>query len=156
MRDELAARSAYNPRMIVLGVDLGDRRIGLAVSDPDEVLAVGAGTLSVRSDREALAAIRAVVDERGIERAVVGLPLSMSGERGPRALKAERFVERLRETLAVPVSLWDERLTTVEAERALRVVSPESRGRHPRVDEAAAVLLLQSWLDARRARGREG
>jgi putative Holliday junction resolvase len=142
--------------VIVLGVDLGDRRIGLAVSDPDETLAVGAGTLFVRSEREALAAIGEVVRERGIERAVVGLPLSMGGGRGPRAQKTERFVERLRAALSVPVSVWDERLTTVEAERALREISPPGRARPGRADEAAAVLLLQNWLDARRARGSEG
>ena len=145
----------YDRRMMVLGVDLGDRRIGLAVSDPDETLAVGAGTLFVRSEREALAAIRAVVLERGIERAVVGLPLSMGGGRGPRAQKTERFVERLRMTLSIPVLVWDERLTTVEAKRALREVSPSGRGRPGRADEAAAILLLQSWLDARKARGSE-
>ncbi len=142
--------------MIVLGVDLGDRRIGLAVSNPSGTLAVGAGTLVVRSEREAIAALRAVVDERAIGRTIVGLPLSLSGERGPRARKTERFVERLRESLAIPVSLWDERLTTVEAGRALRAVTPEGRLRAGRTDESAAIIMLQSWLDARRARGEEG
>jgi putative Holliday junction resolvase len=142
--------------MIVLGVDLGDRRIGLAVSDPGETLAVGAGTLLVRSEGEAIAALRAVVDERGIARTIVGLPLSLSGERGPRARKTERFVERLRAVLPVPVLVWDERLTTVEAGRALRAVTPTGRLRPGRADESAAIILLQSWLDARRARGEEG
>ncbi len=142
--------------MIVLGVDLGDRRIGLAVSDPSGTLAVGAGTLAVRSEKEAIAALRAVVDEREIGRTIIGLPLSLSGERGPRARKTERFVERLRESLAIPVSLWDERLTTVEAGRALRAVTPAGRLRAGRTDESAAIIMLQSWLDARRTRGEEG
>ena len=142
--------------MIVLGVDFGDRRIGLAVSDPSGSVAVGAGTLVVRSEREAIAAIRAVVEEREVGETIVGLPLSMSGERGPRARITERFVDRLRKSLPVPVSVWDERLTSVEAGRALRAVSPGVRPRAGRTDESAAIILLQSWLDARRSRGDGG
>lgn len=140
--------------MTVLGVDLGDRRIGLAVSDPHGLVAVGAGAVAVRSEDEAIAAVAAAAREREVDEIVIGIPITMRGTKGPRAAKTERFAGRLRKVVAVPVSLWDERLTTVEATRALRSIG-RSADRSGRVDQAAATLLLQSWLDAQRG-GRGG
>jgi putative Holliday junction resolvase len=142
--------------MRVLGVDLGDRRIGLAISDPTGTVALGAGFLQVRSTRQALSALGAVVQERQIHEVVVGLPLTMSGQRGARAEKTERFVGQLRKMIHIPVSLWDERFTTEAARRVIRETGARERGRRGRTDEIAATILLQSWLDARRATARSG
>ncbi len=134
----------------VLGVDWGDRKIGLAVSDPSGTVAVGAGTLVVSSRREALAALAAAATARDVERIVVGFPVSMSGSSGPRAEKTERFVEALRARVAIPILLWDERLTTAAALRTLRETGGSTRRDRGLTDELAATILLQSWLDARR------
>jgi putative Holliday junction resolvase len=103
-----------------LGVDFGARRIGLAVSDPEAAIAFPAGVLERRGLRRDLEALRALVVERGIERIVVGLPLHMNGSRGPEAEAAEQFAGQLAEATGLPVDLFDERWTTLEAERALR------------------------------------
>jgi putative Holliday junction resolvase len=145
---------------MALGVDLGDRRVGLAVSDPEGTVAVGAGTIRVMSEREAVVAVAAAAREREVEVVVVGMPVTLRGTRSAQTLRTERFVSRLEGELGgVAVERWDERLTTVAAQRALRTVRAEGArpaGRE-RVDEIAATLILQGWLDARRAsRGRSG
>jgi putative Holliday junction resolvase len=142
----------------VLAIDLGQRRIGLAVSDPDGELALPAGTLVRRDARTDLAELRRTIAERDIERVVVGLPLHMDGRAGREALAAQRFADTLARDTGLPVETFDERWTTREAERALR----EGGRRGPRsravVDAVAATLLLRAWLGARRSReaGGEG
>lgn len=132
----------------VLGVDLGDVRIGLAISDPLGLTAQPLGRLPAASARDRLARLAAIVRERDVVRVVVGHPLLLSGEAGTRARASEAFVERLRGEVACPVDLWDERLTTAQAERAL-IEGDVRRGRRREVvDAAAAAILLQSWLDA--------
>ena len=135
----------------VLGLDLGERRIGLAVSDPAAVIAFPIGAL----DRRGLAAdVRALCDlirERGVVAVVVGLPLHMSGRAGTGAEAARRFAKVLGDACALPVALVDERLTTVLAERALRE-EPRGRGRGKRpqkhqVDALAAALILRTYLE---------
>lgn len=142
--------------MRVMGIDLGTRRIGLAISDEGGRLATPAGTLERSADRESdHARLAAAAAELGAEEVVVGLPLSLSGGTGPAARAALEEVEALRTALGVPVHTQDERFTTVTAAQALREArgGRAGRGRRPRlrkgaVDEAAAAVLLQAWLDA--------
>ena len=136
--------------MRVLGVDWGERRIGLAVSDPDGRVAVGAGRVVVASPRDAIVAIANAAAAREVEMIVLGFPISLGGERGARAEKTERFAEDLRTRVGVPVVLWDERLTSAAAMRAVWETGGSARSARKRVDEMAATILLQSWLDARR------
>ncbi len=138
--------------MRILGLDLGARRIGLSVSDPEGAVALPAGVLE-RSGRERdLSALRTLIEERGIERVVVGLPLHMNGRVGPEAEAARTFARELADASGVPVDLLDERWTTLEAERALREVGTR-RGRDS-VDALAATLLLRSYLDRRQSSAR--
>lgn len=131
----------------VLGLDLGDARIGVAISDDDRRLAVPLGTVRTGAPAD-LKAIAELVAEHSVALVVLGHPLLLSGEAGERAHHAERFAEALRAVLPVPVLLQDERLSTTEAERALRQTGARGRDRRRKVDRSAATVILQSWLDA--------
>jgi len=131
----------------VLGLDLGDVRIGVAISDEARRVAVPLGTVHVGRPPGELKAIAGLVAENQVSLVVLGLPLSMDGSRGPRATHAEAFSEGLRAVLGVPVATQDERLTTVEAERGLRNAGVKGRDRRAVVDAEAARILLQAWLD---------
>ncbi len=133
----------------VLGLDLGDARIGVAISDDDRRMAVPLGTIHTGAPAD-LKAVAKLVDEHAATTVVVGLPLSMSGERGPAAAKADAFADALRSFLTVPVELQDERLSTVEAERGLRDAGVTGRERRNVVDRTAATVILQAWLDTTR------
>lgn len=139
----------------VLGLDLGDARIGVAISDPERRTAVPVGTVHVGRPPGELAAIAAIARDRGATVVVVGQPLSMRGGRGDRARHAESFADALRGVIDVPVQLQDERLSTVEAERALATAGTRARERRRVVDASAAAVILQAWLDAA-GRGRNG
>lgn len=133
----------------VLGLDLGDARIGVAITDDDRRIAVPLGTVRTGAPAD-LKAIAELVREHDVAVIVIGHPLLMSGKPGERAHHAERFGEALRGFLGVPVELQDERLSTVEAERALREVGTTGRNRRRTVDRSAATVILQAWLDAAR------
>jgi putative Holliday junction resolvase len=137
----------------VLGLDLGDARIGVAVSDPDRRLAVPVGTVHVGQPPGELFAVAALARERGATLVVIGLPLSLRGERGEPAAHAESFAEALRGVVDVPIELHDERLSTVEAERALAAAGTRGRERRHVVDASAAAVILQAWLDGQRSNG---
>jgi putative holliday junction resolvase len=131
----------------VLGLDLGDVRIGVAISDPERTVAVPVGTVRTGAPQDLRAIARLVRDlEAGA--VVVGHPLSLSGRAGPKARQVEELVGALRSILQVPVFLQDERLSTVEAERNLRAAGIKGRDRRRAVDRAAATVILQAWLDA--------
>lgn len=135
----------------ILAVDFGEQRIGLALSDPSRTIASGLQVLR-RSTRELeFAALRSVVAAEEVALVVVGMPLSMGGERGVQAELTRRWVEALRPALAVPVEVVDERLTSVQAHRALDAMGVRRRQQRGRVDEVAATLMLQSYLDRARA-----
>ena len=137
---------------MLLGVDVGAARVGLAASDPDGSLAFPVETL--RRDVEAESDLDRIVDEareRGAVGVVVGLPRSLSGGEGVAAEHARGYALRLQRRLEVPVRLWDERLSTVDAHRALRDSGVRGRDQRGVVDQAAAVIILQAALDARRA-----
>jgi putative Holliday junction resolvase len=129
-------------------VDLGTVRVGLALSDPLRLTGQPLGRLPRRALGAGLEGLVEVVRSNDVAIVVVGLPLLMSGTAGARALDAQEFAERLRSRIACPVVLWDERLTTVQAERALLSGNVKRRARRDVVDATAAALLLQSWLDA--------
>jgi putative Holliday junction resolvase len=138
----------------VLALDLGDARIGLALSDPLGITAQPVGKIDSRGVAADLRRIRALIDEHQAVEVVVGLPLRLSGEAGPRAEQAREFARRLAESVPrVSVELWDERLTTAEVERAMIRGNVRRRRRREVIDSLAAVLILQSYLDARSVRG---
>lgn len=130
----------------VLGLDLGQSRIGVAISDPDRRVAVPVGTIRTGAPED-VKAIAELVKEHSIAAVVVGHPIHMSGQPGTAAHHAERFAEALRGFLGIPVHLQDERLTTVEAQRKLAQAGLRERGRRAVVDESAATLILQAFLD---------
>jgi len=132
----------------VLGLDLGDARIGVALSDPERKMAIPLGTVTTGSPPGELRAIADIVAEHAVTAVVVGLPVSMSGERGERAQRAAAFARALEAVLPVSVEMQDERLSTVEAERRLRSSGVRMRARRAVVDQTAATVILQSWLDA--------
>lgn len=140
-----------DPSGRVLALDVGEVRVGVALSDPMGWTAQPYGFLARRPQRAFLAAVRAIVDTRDVVRVVVGLPLLLSGEKGARALDAEAVAAALEEALGLPVETWDERLTTVQAERALREGSVRGAERRRKVDAIAAAVLLQSYLEAGRS-----
>lgn len=134
----------------VLGLDLGDARVGVAISDPARRIAVPHGTIHVGQPPGELKAVATLVGELDVSVVVVGHPRSLSGASGPRALQAEAFAEALRAIVDVPVDLQDERFSTVQAERALREAGVAGRRRRDLVDESAATVILDAWLDAHR------
>jgi putative Holliday junction resolvase len=133
----------------VLGLDLGNARIGVAISDPERRVAVPVGTVHVGRPPGELLAIAELVRERGASLIVIGLPVSLRGEHGARAGHAGAFAGALAGVVKVPIELQDERLSTVEAERALAAAGTRGRGRRRVVDASAATVILQAWLDAR-------
>jgi putative holliday junction resolvase len=135
----------------VLGIDLGARRIGVAVSDPGEVLASPYDTVERSGDESAdHRRLLELAAEVGAEHIVVGLPLSLDGSIGPAAAAALAEVERLGATTDLPVDTYDERFTTVTAHRHLQARRMKGQARRRVVDQAAAAVMLQSWLDGRR------
>lgn len=139
--------------MRALGLDLGSRRIGVAISDSDQRVATPIGTIERARDGRAMhRAVRDLVAEWGAGTVVVGLPLSLDGTIGPAARRALAEVDELRDALDVPVETVDERLTTVTAHDRLREQGVKGRRRTAVVDQTAAAVLLQSWLDRKEHR----
>lgn len=138
-----------------LGVDYGTARIGLAISDETGMLATPLATVAVRGIPDAVRAVTEHIRRTGAVRIVIGMPLHMNSSRGAGAEAADDFARRIRETTALPVIAWDERLTTRMAERALIEANVRRNRRRSVIDRAAAQLILQSYLDARAAGGTE-
>lgn len=133
-----------------LALDVGERRIGVAVSDPAGIVAQPVLVIERRGWTADLARLRALVAEYGVARVVVGYPVTLANRRGPQTRRVDRFVERLRSALPVAVETWDERLTTAAAERIL-LAGDVSRARRRAVrDAVAAAVLLQGYLDRER------
>jgi len=134
----------------ILGLDVGSKRIGIAISDLLGVTAQGQETLQRQNKRLDFEKLGKLIREHEIAEIVVGYPLRMSGAEGVQAEKMHRFAEELRERFQLPVHLWDERLTSAEANRLLRETEMSIRRRGQVVDQMAAVLILQSWMESRR------
>ncbi len=135
----------------ILGLDVGSKRIGIAVSDPLGITAQGLQTLQRRNKRTDLAALEQVIREYKVKEIVVGLPLRMSGAEGIQSDKMQLFAEELRRRFRMPVHLWDERLTSAEANRLLRETELSIERRGKAVDRMAAVLILQGWMEGHRS-----
>ena len=136
----------------VLGLDVGSRRIGIAVSDPLGITAQGLETLQRQNKRLDFEKLEKLARDYSIAEVVVGFPLRMSGAEGVQAEKMHIFADELRERLQIPVHLWDERLTSAEANRLLRETDMSIQRRAQVVDQMAAVLILQSWMESRASR----
>jgi putative Holliday junction resolvase len=134
----------------ILGLDVGVRRIGLAVSDPLGITAQGLETLERRNKRHDLGHLERVIREYEVREIVVGLPLRMSGGEGIQAERMQTFAAELRRRFRLPVHLWDERLTSAEANRLLRETDLSIEKRGKAVDRMAAVLILQGWMEKNR------
>jgi putative holliday junction resolvase len=140
----------------VLGIDPGSVRIGLALSDPSGIIAQPVTVLTRRSPAEDMAALRRFIDEHDVDRVVIGLPRLMDGRLDAAAKTAQEFGKELARLSGRPVEYWDERLTTVAAERYLVAQGKRRRQRRADVDRMAAALLLQSYLDYRGSRASGG
>jgi putative Holliday junction resolvase len=133
----------------ILALDVGARRIGIAISDPLGLTAQGLTTLQRRNRRYDLAELRKLLEAHEVREIVVGNPLRMSGESGIQAEKMASFAAQLEKAFGLPLHLWDERLSTAEAHRLLDETEIRDSRRKEVIDKMAAVLILQSFLDAR-------
>ncbi len=133
--------------MSILALDVGQKRIGVAVSGPNDLLARSLTVIRVRNRKQSLEAVRRLVEQEGAAEVVVGHPLNMDGTVGEQARKAESFARQLARIVPVPVTLWDERLSTQQAQEALIEAGVRRKARRARLDAAAAAAILQSYLD---------
>jgi putative holliday junction resolvase len=133
-------------------MDVGARRIGLAISDPLGITAQGLDTIHRLNKRTDFAELERVIRDHNVSEIVMGLPLRMSGAEGIQAEKMQAFADEVRRRFKLPVHLWDERLTSVQANRLLRETDMSIKQRGAVVDQMAAVLILQNWMDAREGR----
>jgi putative Holliday junction resolvase len=133
----------------ILGLDVGARRIGMAVSDPLGITAQGIETLQRKNKRTDFAELQKVIRQYEVVEIVVGLPLRMSGAEGTQSEKMQEFAQELRKWSKLPVHLWDERLTSAEANRLLRETELSIEKRGKAVDRMAAILILQGWMEGR-------
>ena len=131
-----------------LGIDHGDARIGLAISDELGMLAHALETIHLKETPDPIARIAAVAKDREIGQIVLGLPRNMDGSYGPAAEKVRAFAEKLRAACPCNVKLWDERLTTVAAQRSLHEVGRNVKNSRDVIDQVAAQMILQGWLDS--------
>lgn len=134
--------------MRYLGLDIGDKRIGLAISDPEEILASPLTTVTRDDDEKAIEAILELVNKHEVQRIVVGLPYSLDGSIGRQANKVMSFVKELSKHTEAEIETWDERLSSVAAERLLAEASTKRKTARLRRDAAAAAFILQGYLDS--------
>jgi putative Holliday junction resolvase len=141
--------------MRVLGVDLGEKRVGVALSDPLGFTAQGLETLENKGSAALLDALSALCREHGVTEVVIGLPVNMDGSHGPKARHTLAFVPKLQERLgAVPVRTWDERLTSREAGRLMIEEGLSRRQQRAHSDRLAATLILQGYLESVRGKAK--
>lgn len=133
--------------MRILGVDYGTVRIGLAISDPSGFLAQGLSVLRRKNDEQAVADIVQIIREHEVEEVVVGLPKHMNGSLGEKAQICQAFADMIEKASGLPVAMYDERLTTVAAEKMLIEADVMRKRRKQVIDAVAATLLLQGYLD---------
>lgn len=132
-----------------LGLDVGSKTIGVAVSDPLGITAQGLDTIRRRNKRQDFEELARLLREYNVQEIVVGYPLRLSGSEGVQSEKIRQFADELRRRFQRTVHLWDERLTSSQANRILRQADLSIRKRSQAVDRMAAVLILQSWMDSR-------
>jgi len=135
--------------MKILGVDYGKARIGLALSEEEGKIAFGRGVILRKNLDDDLKQIKELVEEENVAEIVVGLPLKLNGSKAFQAGEAEKFAGKLKERIGLPVKLWDERLSSVQAERILLQADLRRKKRKKIIDKVAAQIILQSYLDAK-------
>jgi len=141
----------------ILGLDVGERRIGVAISDASARLAAPLTTINAKPQEQALARIAALARQEEAVAVVVGLPLTLRGEIGPQAEVVRRFATALEAVVGLPIHLFDERLSTAAAEQQLRDLGVKPEKRKQQIDQVAAAIILQDFLDHQRSReGGEG
>jgi putative holliday junction resolvase len=138
----------HSPHTRILALDLGKKRIGLAISDPLGITAQGLPNLVRTNKREDLAVLEALAAERQVGLILLGNPVGMRGTEGRQSRWVREFAEAIETRLGLPVKLWDERLTSVQAERVLKESGISIAKRAAAVDRLSAVILLQSYLDS--------
>lgn len=135
--------------MRVLAIDHGTKRMGIAVSDPSGTIALPLEFIPAEPFNAFLDRLKQLIQEKEVEQILVGMPRNMDGSYGPAAAKVREFIAVLKETIAVPILTWDERLTSTQANRFLVQANVSRKDRKEKVDQAAAAILLQSFLDSR-------
>jgi len=135
--------------MRILGLDIGDKRIGVSVSDELGITAQGRENIHRESDDQAIEEICNLVNQLRIEEVVVGMPKNMNGTLGPQAEKVMKFSKALASSARIPIKHWDERLTTVIAQRSLMTLNVKRRKKKKKVDRIASQLILQGYMDNR-------
>lgn len=131
----------------ILAIDYGARRIGIAVSDPLRVTAQSLPTIEVKSLQQIISALEAIINEKQVAAIVVGMPLNLKGETTAAAQKVEEFIQQLQHRFKLPVHCWDERWTSVAAQRTIREFGKSPSRHKEKVDQISALLILQSFLD---------
>jgi putative Holliday junction resolvase len=139
------------PKISVLGLDIGQKRVGIAGCDGLGLIATGLTTLTRTSFQADVKQLQKLIEEREVELLVVGLPYSMKGNLGFQAQKVQKYAQRLANTLQLPLEYIDERLTSVEAEEQLKAQKRFSTRNKSLIDRQAAEIILQQWLDQRRS-----
>ena len=143
----IEAVAHWPPRGALIGLDLGTKTIGVAVSDPDRKLATGVETIARKAFTADAQRLLALAAERQAVGLVLGLPINMDGSEGPRAQSTRAFARNLAKLTALPIALWDERLSTVAVERELIAADASRAKRAAVIDEHAAIFILQGALD---------
>jgi putative Holliday junction resolvase len=133
----------------ILAIDHGSKRMGIALSDETATIAQPLEFILAEPFADFLARLKQLIVEKQVDQILVGMPRNMDGSYGPAALKVQEFVSVLKETTAIPIKTWDERLTSAQANRMLIQADVRRDKRKQRVDAAAAAILLQSYLDSR-------
>ena len=136
----------------IMALDVGERRIGVAISDLLRIVARSFGVITRDTDESAITQIEELIVEQQVGRLVVGFPRSLSGEVGPQAKAVEDFADQLQAAVDVPLEMWDERLSTVTAARMLRERGQSARDQKETIDAVAAAVILQDYLDAQQMR----
>ena len=139
--------------MRIMAIDYGDAHTGVAISDLTGLLAGYTTTIHSRRQEEVLDRLGSLIEEYGVEELVLGYPKNMDGTLGPRAEKAQALEQALRERSSLPVILWDERRTTIDAHNILQSAGKNAKKRKAVVDSVAAALILEGYLTFRRSRG---
>jgi len=136
----------------ILGIDFGESRTGLAISDESELIARGLSTFQAKKDKEFIPYLKKIIGQNEVREIVIGFPKMMDGSLGEKAKEVQKFAEKIKGVLEIPIVLWDERLSSVQSEKILREMGEKYTRQKQKVDQLSAVLILQNYLDYKRNR----
>ncbi len=136
--------------MRILGIDFGTKRIGVAVSDPLGFTAQGLQTIEVQNKQKTMEALAKICAEYGVNEIVVGLPVNMNGSMGPKAKETIEWIEKLQTQFSIPIKTWDERLTSLQADKLMIQQGLSREKQKQQSDRLAATLILQAYLESKR------